>query len=532
MKLQLDRDQDRVWFVLENERGVPLHVNDREGLKAMTTWLVSGGIMSVTEAADIQGLVPRTVRKYQATYEQTANTAKLVDRRHNNQGQQTAYKMETHRGALLRQVTMNMLWGEVNSERRLAQQLGGVVANRTVGRQLEAIGWRGAEAEGLSEEVTAYLKSERQRAYWAGVAGEPLEKVDTIPKEEWETALTGQTAGIGLGTSHLVRNGAYESLEKLKGENEEDSDSQETGHRLLTYLLSSGGGRLSQAKEFAWSRVGGILGDKARVSASSLRKGIRMLAKRGKERVTVGRSDGEQASISRLRDYQEESVAQRVKRGLIKGEMLYLDDYVNTVYHQAPIARTKHGTRNMLVKAFRRHLLQDVETGHIVACPLGASDVTPQSVMEEAITVVNGGLERVQSGLRVKKMIADRWWSDKPTIRVVQQYGVGLLTWAKNHASVRQALSQISQEEMKQHPIADEEISMPSGKESTSSQSEGYRLDIKADNIYGLDAQAAFEKYCLFLNQQQVRVPIDGGSPWLFLFTYHKEPPPSRARFK
>ncbi len=109
--------------------------------------------------------------------------------------------------------------------------------------------------------------------------------------------------------------------------------------------------------------------------------------------------------------------------------------------------------------------------------------------MEEAITVVNGGLERVRSGLRVKKVIADRWWSDKPTIRVVQQYSVGLLTWAKNHASVRQTLSQISQEEMKQHPIADEDVSMSPGKESTSSQSEGYRLDAKANNIYGLDGE-------------------------------------------
>ncbi len=52
--------------------------------------------------------------------------------------------------------------------------------------------------------------------------------------------------------------------------------------------------------------------------------------------------------------------------------MLYLDDYVNTVYHQAPIARTKHGTRNMLVKAFRRHLLQ--------ACPEPAEGMWKQAI--------------------------------------------------------------------------------------------------------------------------------------------------------
>jgi len=43
--------------------------------------------------------------------------------------------------------------------------------------------------------------------------------------------------------------------------------------------------------------------------------------------------------------------------------------------------------------------------------------------------------------------------------------------------------------------------------------------------------QAAFERYCVFLNQQRIRVPMDDGPPWLLLFTYHKDkiPPSSRA---
>ncbi len=46
--------------------------------------------------------------------------------------------------------------------------------------------------------------------------------------------------------------------------------------------------------------------------------------------------------------------------------------------------------------------------------------------------------------------------------------------------------------------------------------------------------QAAFERYCVFLNQQRVRVPMDDGKPWLLLFTYHKDkkPPSSRVQFK
>ena len=123
----------------------------------------------------MQGVTVRTVAGYQATYAETANSADLVDRRHFNGGQQTAYQMDVHKPALVRCVTLNLVHGEPNSERRLAEQLGRGVDDRTVGRHLQAMGWRAAEAAGLSEEVAAYLEAEQQRAYWAGVAGQPLE---------------------------------------------------------------------------------------------------------------------------------------------------------------------------------------------------------------------------------------------------------------------------------------------------------------------------------------------------------------------
>ncbi|MBU1751241.1 MAG: hypothetical protein KKA73_26450, partial [Chloroflexi bacterium] len=43
--------------------------------------------------------------------------------------------------------------------------------------------------------------------------------------------------------------------------------------------------------------------------------------------------------------------------------------------------------------------------------------------------------------------------------------------------------------------------------------------------------QAAYERYCLILNQRQIRVPVDEGEEWLLLFTYEM-PPPASDRFK
>ena len=119
--LQPDSDDEHVWLALDGKRLVPLRVGDQEGLKIILTLLVENGAISAEEAATVQGMTPRTVEAARATYAATANSADLVDRRHFNPGQQTAYRMEPHKPALVRQATLNLLQGQQNSERRLAE---------------------------------------------------------------------------------------------------------------------------------------------------------------------------------------------------------------------------------------------------------------------------------------------------------------------------------------------------------------------------------------------------------------------------
>lgn len=271
--------------------------------------------------------------------------------------------MEPHKPALVRCVTLNLVRGEPNSARRLAAQLGHGVDDRTVGRHMQAMGWRAAEAAGLAEEVAAYLAAERQRAYWAGVAGQPLEseRPDSGPRE-WQTPQRGMV-GAALGIAHLALNGTYASLQCLEGGPVavlRQWPPQRVWHVLLVYLLVSGGARLSQAKYFAWGPVPGLLRGCAGLSATSLRAWLVAVAHQAHEKVTVRRSNGQIESLTRLQDYQEAAVAQRVKRGLIRGRAIYLDDYINAVFRCEPIARAMHGTRHWATKAFRRHLAQAV----------------------------------------------------------------------------------------------------------------------------------------------------------------------------
>ncbi len=225
------------------------------------------------------------------------------------------------------------------------------------------MGWREAEAAGLAEEVTAYLNAERLRAYWAGVGGEPLEKVVNGSRpDEWQTPQQG-LVGAALGMAHLALNGAYESLRRLVVAPLPVLSQWlplRVWHTLLVYLLVSGGARLSQVKHFAWRPVRGLLAGCAGLSATSLRHWLVAVAQQAEEKVTVRRSDGGEESITRLQEYQEEAVAQRLKRGLIQGRAIYLDDYVNAVFRSEPIARARHGIRRGITKAFRRHLAQAV----------------------------------------------------------------------------------------------------------------------------------------------------------------------------
>ncbi len=53
-----------------------------------------------------------------------------------------------------------------------------------------------------------------------------------------------------------------------------------------------------------------------------------------------------------------------------------------------------------------------------------------------------------------------------------------------------------------------------------------------ADRFEDSRMQVAYERYCVVLNQRDIRVPMDGGEPWRLLFTYHLDAPSSSARFK
>lgn len=419
---------------------------DRTGWRWLVHLLVNNELLPLEEGPGLLEVSLRTVQRDQAAYEREQDSACLVDGRRFNLGQRTAYRAVKYGAALASQWVLNLLTDTPNHGRRLEEQLGGVLDDRTIDRALKRWGLSAAEAAGLRQQVQDFLEAVRQAAYWAGVEGKPLEEAaPVLPDAGWEQQISGQ-ATLSLITWHLVVNGAYEAARGLAAERQGFVSAVRAWHTLLTYLAAGGGARLSHAKYQVWHSLQGLLGGRLTgVSASFLRQWVVDMAGRAKETVTVRRSDGSEETITRLRAYQEESVAQRVRRGLVEARAIWLDGYVNGVSRRERIARAWHGTQHWAVKACRRNIAQDVATEHAVTCPLSPSDVTALAVLQPVVAIINGGLDRAGAVHRLARITADRWWSVKDVLAYCQQEGLGLLCWAKSVKTVLDALAEIAE---------------------------------------------------------------------------------------
>jgi hypothetical protein len=250
---------------------LPIPQEDGVGRACLSTWLVASRQLTPEEGAQIAGVSVETVLARCKVYQESRSSLGLVDRRHFNPGQQTAYRMEAQQVNAVTQWVMNLLAGESNSGRHLCSQLDEAVDDRTVDRFLNRSGMRQAEDAGLRQKVEAYQRQQLEAAYWTGVRREPFVGVcDMALEEGWDVAPEAE-ATAALTTSHLVHNGAYAALERLDIPDEGKTSNRRFWHGMLTFLAGSGGERLSHAKRFDWESVRGLLSGRNGLSASFLR---------------------------------------------------------------------------------------------------------------------------------------------------------------------------------------------------------------------------------------------------------------------
>jgi len=513
----LVQNETTLYLVVQNVVVLGMPRLDHTGLRNLANLLVGRGWMSPAEAAAVLQCSLRTVQRDQAAYEAEQDGACWVDRRRFNQGQHIAYRVAVHLGILICRWVLNLLADEPNNGRTLEKQLERRLDDRTIDRALEWLGLNAAEAAGVRQQVQDVVERVRQEAYWRGVEGEPLlgapgpsparsapvtqaqlseaegvaqgsaaeaeESPRPLPEAGWEQQ-AGDRVTLSLATLHLVANGAYAAAQGLLAKREGLVSAIRAWHILLTYLVASGGARLSQAKYQVWPALRGLLGGRVLgTSASFLRRWVVDVAEKAKETVTAWRRDGQEETITCLQAYQEESVAQRVRRGLVKARAVWLDCYVNGVSRREAIVRAWHGTKHWAVKAFRRNIAQDVETGQVVTCPLSPSDVTPLRVLKQIVSIINGGLGRAGAAYRLGRVTADRWWSVTEVLAYGLDENLGFLCWAKTVKTVVDALAAIDEEDPGWQEIKQESVDPDNGQGKH--QVVGYRLETEL-RVYDL----------------------------------------------
>lgn len=482
--VQLIQDEETVYLVVQSVVVLGMPRSDHTALRGLTNLLLRQGWMSSAEAAEVLQCSRRTVQRDQVAYEEEQDSVCLVDRRRFNLGQCVAYRLVEHAGELVSQWVLNLLTDEPNAGRPLEEQLGGVLDDRTIDRALKRLGLNAAEAAGVRQKVQDFVAQVRQEAYWVGVERKPLAEVaSTLPEEGWEQQVSDR-ATLSLASLHLVSNGAYEAAKGLLAKREGLVSAIRAWHTLLTHLVASGGARLSQAKYQVWPSLRGLLGGELLgASASFLRQWVVDVAEKAKETVTVQRSDGQEETITRLQAYQEKSVAQRVRRGLVNARAVWLDCYVNGISRREAIVRAWHGTKHWAVKAFRRNIAQDVETGQAVTCPLSPSDVTPLRVLKQVVDIIDGGLDRAGAAYRLGRVTADRWWSVAEVLTYCLDENLGFFCWAKAVKTVVDALEAIDEEDPGWREIKQEIVDPDSGQ--MQHKVVGYRLETEV-TVYDL----------------------------------------------
>lgn len=496
----LVQDKTTFYLIVQNVALFRIPRSDGTGLHWLTNQLAHQGWMSLVEASEILSCSLRTVQRDQAAYEVEQDSACWVDGRRFNPGQRTAYRLTAHQGELICEWVLNLLANTPTNGRTLEEQLESLLDDRTIDRALERLGLNAAEAAGVRQMVQDFLEKVRQEAYWAGVEDRPLlvtsasndaegskteltEVRAPLPEVNWELQV-GDRVTLSLATLHLVGNGAYGAALGLLAKRKGLVSAVRAWHTLWSHLLVSGGARLSQAKYQAKASWQGLLGGRSLgTSASFLRQWLVDVAEEAKETGTVQRSNGQEETITRLQAYQEESVAQRVQRGLVKAQAIWLDCYVNGVSRRERIVRAWHGTKHWAVKAFRRNIAQDVETGQAVTCPLGPSDVTPLQVLKQVVDIINGGLDRAGAAYRLGRVTADRWWSVAEVLAYCLDENLGFLCWAKAVKPVVDALEAIDEQDPAWEEIKKEMVDPDGGQ--VQEEVVGYRLETEV-TVYDL----------------------------------------------
>jgi len=297
------------------------------------------------------------------------------------------------------------------------------------------ISQRLAEQDGTQisvEEVTTYL----EQANLADYAGSPFR----------DQAMPGASeAEMGTFTryaAHLLQIPALNALgyERVMPLVDVTQPTTYYSHFLRCYTillsLSAGKRRLYHNGELVEDEFAAMLGAERYPKRSDLHAYLDRIVERDQAEAEAGVPEAERM-VARFTQESQRALAQAAGPGA--GEEVYLDAHTIALHTGKPVAKTKHGTWDRVVKALvKMRTVSATQPGRALTFTLEQGDVSLVSQVEAAI-------ERVEwaTGERVEMVGVDRGALSQEVLEAFNGSDTGLAVWADDTTVLRRAVAAV-----------------------------------------------------------------------------------------
>jgi len=206
-------------------------------------------------------------------------------------------------------------------------------------------------------------------------------------------------------------------------------------HTVLL-ALSSGKTRLYHTGELVEDEFARVLGEARYPQSSDLHAYFDDIVAQDQVQVEQELPE-EKRLVARFVRQAQQVLARAAQPGV--GRAIYLDPHVIALYTAHPIARTKHGIQQRVVKALvKLRVVSAKEPGRVLAFQLGQADMSFHTGLETAVDLTTW-----TTGEPVELVGVDRGALSQANLERFEARGIGLTVWSEDTPTMRRGLAAV-----------------------------------------------------------------------------------------
>jgi hypothetical protein len=298
----------------------------------------------------------------------------------------------------------------------------------------EEVSQRLAQQDGSrvkAEEVADYLAQARLADYH----GSPYRQAVLPVVKEAEDRFSRYAAHL-LQVPALEQLGFYQVAPLLDVTGAQTYYSHLVRCHTVFLTLSSGKTRLYHTGELVEDEFARTLGEARYPQSSDLHAYFDRIVERDQAQAEQGVPE-EERLVGRFVRQAQQVLARTIQPGA--GRAIYLDPHVIALYTAKPIARTKHGIQQRVVKALvKLRVVSANQPGRPLAFLLGQGDLSFHACLEEAVD-----LTAWTTGEPVELVGVDRGALSQAILERFTERDIGLMVWSEDTPTLRRSLASV-----------------------------------------------------------------------------------------